>query len=141
MSVSFGRGAPAFKGATVFLTTSSVALTSGSFTDVINTGAIGAAGDYLYLSFSIMGTKSDGQAFFEGAIWNGSAYVVAAEGVNSAATQTVCIGNGVVVGPLSGPTTFTLRCRPSAINCSALRTSASTSVNDKLTAISWFKVG
>lgn len=141
MPVSFGRGAPAFKGATVFLTTSNVALTSVTFNDIVNTGAIGAAGDYLYLSFSLMATKSDGQAFFETAIWNGSAYITAAESVNAAAGQTINMANGVLVGPLSGPTTFTLRCRPNAINCSALRASASGTTNDKLTSLSWFKVG
>lgn len=106
-------------GATTFLGSNQTLGTAGTWTNVVNTGSIGANGQTWWISVSATGLCGGGQSFIGASIFNGTSRIISVEGVNPAANQDIVLSTSIVVA-LTGATTFTLQGTASAVNTSFL---------------------
>lgn len=124
---------------TTFLTGSSVALSTGSKTSVVNTGSVGVAGQ-VWLIMATMGILSTSAAtLVEADIYDGSSILAVGEAAtvnaNSDATLYFC-----KVVALSGPTTFTLRGQANVPNSFALYNTANIGTQNVFTSITAVRI-
>lgn len=94
--------------ATTFLGSDTLLGTGGTWTNICNTGSIGANGQKWTIYAVATGTNTTGQTFLGLSIFNGTSRIVTVEGVNPAASQTIGLFAGITT-TLSGATTFTLQ--------------------------------
>lgn len=126
-------------GATTFMV-GNTAVGNGSFTNLCNTGSIGASGWVVLIMGQSVGSSTGGQTLFSIVISDGTNNIASAETVTPAAGQDSFVSCHAIV-TLSGATTFTLKGEGNNATTSALASGAGTGMpGNKMTCISYVRL-